>query len=124
VEIFRSDSRGELEQVTEVPGAASGGSSVGRVLTLGSTAFMDVSVGSGTSLVRVDLHGDHSDVPVEGWAQLLLEGVDGDGTVLISGRRTAESATESIGVVAPNGDGFEERATAWATGLNLIHEGT
>ncbi|MFN7970658.1 MAG: hypothetical protein U0P47_15105 [Acidimicrobiales bacterium] len=124
VEVFRSNSLGELEQVAEVPGSATGGSSVGRVLTLGSTSYLDLSVGAETSLVRVDLHGDHSDVPVQGWAQLLLEGVDGDGTVLVSGRRTVESTSESIGVVAPNGDGFEERATAGATGLNLIHEGT
>ncbi len=124
VEIFRSNGLGELEQVAEVPGSASGGSSVGRVLTLGSTAYMDLSVGAETSLVRIDLHGDHSDVPVQGWAQMLLEGVDGDGTVLISGRPEPESDSESIGVVAPNGHEFEERATASATGLNLIHEGT
>ena len=54
---------------------------------------------------------------------MLFEGVDTDGTALVSGRRSAEDAEESIGVVTPGSDEYVERTTATNSGLILIHEG-
>lgn len=123
VELYRSSAQGDLVHVATVPGDATSGSSVRRISTLGDTSILEITVGEATSLARVDLSGDDSDVPTQGWASMLFEGVDTDGTALVSGRRSAEDAEESIGVVTPGSDEYVERTTATNSGLILIHEG-
>jgi hypothetical protein len=123
VELYRSDHHGDLVHVTTAPGDASAGSSVTRVLTQGDTALVQLTFGGTSSIARVDLSGDDSDVPLRHWELLLLEGVDVDGTVLVTGAEDGDAEEESIGVITPHSDGFVERTTAASTGLNLIHEG-
>jgi len=123
VELYRSSAQGDLVHVATVPGDATSGSSVRRISTLGDTSLLEITVGEATSLARIDLSGDDSDVPARGWASMLFEGVDTDGTALVSGRRSAEDAEESIGVVTPGSDEYVERTTATNSGLILIHEG-
>lgn len=123
VELYRSDGRGGLRHVTTLPVDASRGSQVGQVITLGDTAYLDLMAGGLGALARVDLSGDHSDVPVRGWAQLAVDGVDADGTVLVSGVRTAQDRRQRVGVVTPDADGFEARMQVDSNGLNLIHDG-
>ncbi len=140
VEIYRSNGNDQLERVTTVPlssaggaGASGGGgagagagatdSAVDRIITLDNTTFVSITVDGVTSLVRVDLAGDGSDVPIKGWASMLLDGVDSDRTALVTGAKSATATVESIGVVTPGSDTFTERSTARQTGLNLIHEG-
>ncbi|UDY37971.1 hypothetical protein [Dermatobacter hominis] len=123
VELYRSDDRGDLVHATTAPGDASAGSSVSRVITQGDTALVQLTFGGTASLARVDLSGDDSDVPVKHWTSMLLEGVDTDGTVLITGAESDDAEQESIGVVTPSSDAFVERTTADSTGLNMIHEG-
>lgn len=123
VEVYRSTARGDLELATTVPGDATDGSTVSAVLRLGSTSLMVVTVDGLSSLARVDLSGDDSDVPVKGWVKMIVEGVDTDGTALVTGAASTSAEQESIGVVTPRSDAFVERTTADRTGLNLIHEG-
>lgn len=123
VELYRGGADGLLERVATLEVDASQGSSVGRVVTLGDTAYLELAAGGTMALARIDLTGDASDVPVRGWAQLNLEGIDTDGTALLTGYRTADDQQESIGVVTPASDRFVERTRAGVTGVNLIREG-
>ena len=123
VELYRSDDHDDLVHVTTAPGDATAGSSVSRIVTQGDTSFVELTFGGTSSLARIDLSGDDSDVPVKGWTTLLLEGVDTDGTVLVTGSEKADAEHESIGVVTPSSNAFVERTTADGTGLNMIHEG-
>lgn len=132
VEIYRSNGNGQLEHVTTVPLGSRGGtasstgttdSTVDRVITIDNRTFLSITVDATTSLVRVDLSGDGSDVPVAGWASMLLDGVDSDGTALVSGAKSSKATSESIGVVTPSSTAFVQRSTARQTGLNLIHDG-
>lgn len=124
VELYRSDGLGDLEHVTTLPGDGTASSTVDKILTQGDTTLLQLRVAESTALARIDLHGDDSSVPVSGWADLRLEGVDADGTALVSGRRDADGRRETIGVVTPHSDSYVERTTAEHTGLNLIHQGT
>jgi hypothetical protein len=123
VELYRSDDHGDLVHATTVPGDATGGSTVSRIFTQGDTSILELTFDGATSLARVDLSGDDSDVPVKRWAAMLLEGIDTDGTVLLSGAEGNTAEEQSIGVVTPSSDAFVERTTAASTGLNVIHEG-
>lgn len=123
VELYRPDGHGGLQHATTWKVDTGSGSSVGRVLTQGGTAFVELSAGGSMALARIDLDGDGSDVPIRGWAQLALNSVDTDGTALLTGVRSADASRQSIGVVTPSSDSFVERITAGVTGQNLIHEG-
>jgi hypothetical protein len=82
----------------------------------------EVASTGAVSFVRLDLRGDDSVAPVKNWPSLLLESIDTDGTVLLSGRRT-ESGKEQLLVVRPQDDTFQVRARTDGTGVNLIHDG-
>ncbi|MBS1837317.1 MAG: hypothetical protein JST64_06420 [Actinobacteria bacterium] len=123
VELYRSNTHGTLDHVTTLRVDASQGSNVGRVLTSGDATWMEISVGGTMAIARIDLVGNDSAVPIRGWAQLSLGGLDADGTALITGYRTTQSQHLTVGVVTPSGNRYAERITANADGLNLIHDG-
>ena len=130
VELWRPDATHHLEKVATVPapegalGIEEGGSgaSVSRAWVRGSMLYLQLDQDSASSFVRIDMTGDHSDVPVENVERLLLESLDADGTALLT-RGDEQAGDEAILIVRPHDHEAEERARFTSTGLNLIHEG-
>lgn len=113
----------EPEELLTVEGDTSAGATVTRMVTKKKTALALLSIGDRISFVRLDLAGDHSDVPVEGWPFLLLESIDEDGTVLLAGTEATQGIGQQLLVLRPSDDEPTVRAEADATGVNLIHQG-
>ncbi len=134
---------GRMEQVLDfdfAPGTGSPltgegpGIRISRVWTLGHTAFLQVDEQSVSSLVRLDLTGDDSDVPARQLPGLRLDSLDENGMALltrvvespgagIEGTQPSPGRTD-VAVVALHDDDPDIRATLGATAVNLIHEGT
>jgi hypothetical protein len=132
VEFWREDgARGFVRALTlersesgASPQAGGSGIRVPTALVKGHTVLMRVEDDSGTSLVRIDMEGDHSDAPVVGAASLSLDAVDSDGTVLLTRTAGADgSGEQEIMVLGPHADRPDVRATVGLTGRKLIHEG-
>jgi hypothetical protein len=87
--------------------------------------YLQVNGASTSSFVRIDMVGDHSDVPLTGAEELLFESLDVDGTALLTrGAGDDTAPLDDILVVGPHDDEPELRATVGRTAANLIHEGT
>ena len=124
---------GEMHQVLTLdrspadadPSAGSAsGIGVSQMIVDGSIVNLQVNGAETSSFVRIDMVGDHSDVPVSGAAGLLFESLDVDGTALLT--RSSGTDTEPLDeilVVGPHDDEPELRATVGRTAANLIHEG-
>jgi len=127
MEFFTTGSGDRLERVLTLRTDTSQPVVVSSMQVLGDTAMLEVASTSATSFVRIDLTGDGSVAPVRNWPYLVLESIDTDGTVLLSGSRTAGGTSggggEQLLVVGPNDDTYQVRGRADATGINLIHEG-
>ncbi|MHB1138320.1 MAG: hypothetical protein ACYC2O_05130 [Microthrixaceae bacterium] len=130
VEFWRPDASHELVKVLTVPapegtmGIEEGGSgaTVSRAWVRGAMVYLQLDQAPASSFVRIDMAGDHSDVPIENAERLLLESLDVDGTALLT-RGDEAAGDEAILVVRPHDHDAEERARFTSTGLNLIHEG-
>jgi hypothetical protein len=133
-ELWREEhGSGEMHEALTLPrqgddadptaGAATG-IGVSQMWTRGHMVYLQVNGASTSSFVRVDMVGDHSDVPVQGEARLLFESLDVDGTALLT-RGVADDAapSEEILVVGPHDDEAEVRTSVGGTAANLIHEG-
>ena len=95
---------------------------VDRAWVRNNMAYLQVSSGTTSSFVRIDMTGDRSDAPIENSAGLRLDSLDADGTALVT-LKNPDSGQESILVVGPHDDEPVERATFAQTASNLIHEG-
>jgi hypothetical protein len=117
-----------LEREGDDPDPTSGtstGIGVSQMLVRGSMVYLQVNGASTSSFVRIDMVGDHSDVPVSGERQLLFESLDIDGTALLTrGGGTDTDPVEDILVVRPHDDEPTLRATIGRSAANLIHDGT
>jgi hypothetical protein len=136
MEFFTTGSGDRLERVLTLRTDTSQPVVVSSMQVLGDTAMLEVASTSATSFVRIDLTGDASVAPVRNWPYLVLESIDSDGTVLLSGSRDAGGAGGAAGaagaggaggeqllVVGPHDDTYQVRGRADATGINLIHDG-
>lgn len=130
LEFWRMASGEEFTKVLSVTAAADsqpvqqGGSAVvvDRAWVRNNMAYMQVTSGTTSSIVRVDMIGDHSDAPMQNLSGLRLDSLDVDGTALIT-LKGADSNKESIQVLGPHDDEPVERASFAQTASNLIHEG-
>ena len=67
------------------PSAGSGtGIGVSQMQVQGSMVYLQVNGATTSSFVRIDMVGDHSDVPIAGADGLLFESLDVDGTALLT----------------------------------------
>ena len=131
LEFWRTASGDKFTKVLSVAAAADaqpvqqGGSAVvvDRAWVRNNMAYMQLSSGTTSSFVRVDMSGDHSDAPVQNLPGLRLDSLDVDGTALIT-LKSPSSNKESIQVLGPHDDEPVERASFSQTASNLIHEGT
>lgn len=134
IDIYREDpGTAKMRQVVSLEladgdqsplGGTALGVSVPRAWVKGSTAYLQVDQQETSSFVRVDLKGDHSDVPVRQVRGLRLESLDSDGTALLS-RVTGEQAerrTELL-VVRSGDHDVDVRATLGEIDLALIRKG-
>lgn len=135
-EFYREEAgTGEMHQVLTLPRAADDadpndgealGASVSRMLVHGSTVMLQVDGATTSSFVRIDLSGDHSDVPVEHAAGLRLASIDVDGTALLTrqeGDPAAGAVSTDVMIVRLHDHDPDVRATVGSTSTNLIHEG-
>lgn len=101
----------------------------------GTTVHLQINgEGANGSYVRLDLHNSHSDAPLENVEGLQLEGLDADGTALLSyderkveidpaSGRPIGSSPRRIVIVRPHDDEPTTRAVLGQTGTNTIHDG-
>jgi hypothetical protein len=133
-ELWREEGSGELHRVltlerqgddADPTSGTSTGIGVSQMLVRGSMVYLQINGASTSSFVRVDMVGDHSDVPISGERQLLFESLDVDGTALLTrGGGTGQNPVEDLLVVGPRDHEPEQRASVGRTAANLIHEGT
>ena len=127
VEFYRDDPDG-MKRILTLHTSTSRPVSVDRLLVSDSTALLQLTSSNGLSFVRLDMDGSNSVVGVRNWGYLVLEAVDSDGTVLLTGAPKADSSGAPTGgervlVMGPNDTHPVERASAQRTGTNLIHDG-
>ena len=130
LEFWRMASGEEFTKVLSIPAPGDakplrlGGAAVvvDRAWVRNNLAYLQLSTGTSSSFVRIDMTGDRSDAPIQNLAGLRLDSLDADGTALLT-LKESDSPADSIVVIGPHDEEPVKRASFSQTASNLIHEG-